>query len=277
MIEAIYDRISVRTYEKVLLDVEAMGQIHEIIEKNKGKLGPFGHQISYFTEFITQDFDDEAKKIGTYGFIKNAPGFVGGTIENTLEGIVDFGYLFEQVILGLTEAGLGTCWLGGTFQRQALKEHTKEGMIIPAITPVGYPEDKKSLAERAIRFAIKADRRKHFHEMFYDQDLNHPLKDDAKDKHKLGKILELIQLGPSASNKQPWRIILDDHLMHFYLERTPNYAASMPFVMQALDIGIALAHAEIGFNEEGYQTTMSMGEHPSISGWDYMISIAYKK
>lgn len=277
MIEAIYDRISVRTYEKVKLDEEAIGQISEIIQRNQDKIGPFGHKISYFTEYVKGDFDDESKKIGTYGFIKNAPGFVGGTILNTLEGIVDFGYLFEQIILELTQAGFGTCWLGGTFQRQALKEYTQEGMIIPAITPVGYPEDKKSLAERAIRFAIKADRRKHFHEMFFEQDDKHPLKDHAKEEHPLGHILELIQLGPSASNKQPWRIIIDQNQMHFYLERTPNYAASMPFVMQALDIGIALAHAEIGFHHEGYKTEMSMNEHPTVSGWDYIISIIYKK
>jgi hypothetical protein len=142
---------------------------------------------------------------------------------------------------------------------------------------VGYPEDKMSFAERAIRFSIKADRRKHFHEIFFDQDINHPIKDNAKEDHPLGRILELVQLGPSASNKQPWRIILEESHMHVYLERAPNYAASMPFLMQALDIGIALAHAEIGFNHEGYKVAMSMKEHPSVSGWDYMISIEYKK
>lgn len=277
MIEAIYDRISVRTYEKVQLDQEARAQISEILQKNQDKVGPFGHKINYFSEYVKSDFDDESKKIGTYGFIKNAPGFVGGTILNTLEGIVDFGYLFEIVILKLTQAGFGTCWLGGTFQRQALKEYTKEGMIIPAITPVGYPEDKMSLAERAIRFSIKADRRKHFHEMFYEKDIHHPLKDQAKDEHPLGRILELIQLGPSASNKQPWRVILDQNSMHIYLERTPNYATSLPFVMQALDIGIALAHAEVGFKHEGYDIVMLMKEHPSVTEWDYIISIDYKK
>lgn len=277
MIEAIYDRISVRTYEKTKLDEEAIGQISEIIQRNQDKIGPFGHRITYFMDYIRDDFDDESKKIGTYGFIKNAPGFIGGTIENTLEGIVDFGYLFEFIILELTRSGFGTCWLGGTFHRQAFARYTKEGIIIPAITPIGYPEDKKSLSERAIRFAIKADRRKHFSEMFFDEDIEHPMKDDAKENHPLGLILELIQLCPSASNKQPWRFIVSNQVMHVYLERTPNYAMSVPFVMQALDIGIALAHAEISFQHEGYTIDMIMTEHPSVPGWDYMISIRYTK
>ena len=60
----------------------------------------------------------------------------------------------------------------------------------------------------------------------------------------------LFRSGPSASNKQPWRIILDWNKAHFYLKKTENYAQSIPFDIQALDMGIALCHFEEGLKED---------------------------
>lgn len=145
MKDAVYDRISTRTYEKKILGNEEIKMINEAIDETKLLSSPFGHKIEFFTDFKALDPDGEAKRIGTYGFIKNASSFVGGTIQNELTGIVDYGYLFEYFIMKLTQKGLSTCWLAGTFDRSAFSDYVKPGYIIPAITPIGYPEDKKCL------------------------------------------------------------------------------------------------------------------------------------
>ncbi|MDY0295074.1 MAG: nitroreductase family protein [Acholeplasmataceae bacterium] len=242
--DAIYDRISIRTYEKKPLTPNERQKVEEIVSMSKNHVGPFGHQIRYFVDHQDKQIDDEAKRIGTYGFIKNAPSFIGGVIKNDFNAIVDYGYLFESIILQLTKAGFGTCWLAGTFNRNAFKETFVEGEIIPAITPVGYPEDTMSLRERAIRFAIKANRRNSFTDMFYEDDVNHPIKEDPS--YPLFDALQFVKLAPSASNKQPWRIIIKENRVHFFLHRTPNYNTNRPFVIQALDLGIALFHFEMG-------------------------------
>lgn len=270
MKDAVYDRISVRTYEKKPLTKKEREVVEEVIKMTKLIKGPFGHEISFFTDHQETNLDDEAKRIGTYGFIKNAPSFVGGTVKNEFTGIIDFGYVFEYLILQLTKQGFGTCWLGGTFDREAFKKHVSEGEIIPAITPVGYPEDKMSLRERAIRFAIKANRRKPFDEMFYLNDINHPIKDDTH--HPLKEALEYVKLGPSASNKQPWRIIIKDQIVHFYLQRTPNYGVNRPFVIQALDLGIAILHFEIGLKELGITYQMKTILHQAPNDFEYILS-----
>lgn len=274
MKDAIYDRISIRTYEKKALSEDVQKLIKKLIEKNEQKKGPFGHQIRYFVDHQNQAIDEEAKRIGTYGFIKHAPNFIGGIINHVPHATVDFGYLFEALVLDLTKEGLGTCWLAGTFHRSAFQELIKEGEIIPAITPVGYPEDHLSLREHAIRFAIKADRRKPFDQMFFLGDINHPLNEDPT--YEFYEPLHFVKLAPSASNKQPWRIIMDKNMAHFFLEKTPNYNTNRPFVIQELDIGIAIYHFEMGLIELGksYEIKEVSCTHPN--GFDYIISFIIK-
>jgi hypothetical protein len=250
MIDAIEIRRSVRTYVKeVLTDIEKKA-IQDILKKSEQKIGIFGHQAKFFFVNSMESMDDIAKKIGTYGFVKNAPAFFGGVIKNEFKAIVDFGYLFEQIILEFTKMELGTVWLGGTFDRKAFSAEVGEGEVIPAISPVGHAYESMSIKERSIRMFIRANQRKLFRELFFDTDISHPITDDKKSEYALSKYLELVQIGPSASNKQPWRIILDGKKAHFYLKKTENYAQSIPFDIQALDMGIALCHYEEGLKED---------------------------
>jgi hypothetical protein len=67
----------------------------------------------------------------------------------------------------------------------------------------------------------------------------------------------MVRLGPSASNKQPWRIVRDGRLWHFYLLRTPRYIANLGSKLgaiadiQRLDMGIAMCHFELTALEKG--------------------------
>ena len=82
----------------------------------------------------------------------------------------DYGYGMEKNILFVTALGLGTCWLGGTLKRAgfARKIGLSADEFMPAITPVGYPADKRSLTDRAFRFMAKSDKRKPWEELFFD-------------------------------------------------------------------------------------------------------------
>ena len=67
----------------------------------------------------------------------------------------------------------------------------------------------------------------------------------------------MVRLGPSASNKQPWRVIQEDHAFHFYVQRTPGYRDSLLQRMlrvedlQRVDLGIAMCHFELTARELG--------------------------
>ena len=66
----------------------------------------------------------------------------------------------------------------------------------------------------------------------------------------------MVRLGPSASNKQPWRIVRDGGSWHFAIQRSLFYRtrtlrlagiADMP----RLDVGIAMCHFELTARELG--------------------------
>ena len=67
----------------------------------------------------------------------------------------------------------------------------------------------------------------------------------------------MVRLGPSASNKQPWRIIKDGNAWHFYLQRTRGYGDGLTFKLlrladlQRVDMGIAMSHFELTATELG--------------------------
>ncbi len=129
---------------------------------------------------------------------------------------MEFGYRFEQLILKATDMGLGTCWMAGTFKTCDLTDKValSDTEQIVMISPIGYAKSARGF-ERFMRVAINADKRKPWESLFYSEDFEHPLtRADAK---VYDEALEMVRLGPSASNKQPWRIILRDERVDFYL------------------------------------------------------------
>ena len=67
----------------------------------------------------------------------------------------------------------------------------------------------------------------------------------------------MVRLGPSASNKQPWRVVKHDRYWRFYLRRTPGYREDLIkrildlCDLQRLDMGIAMCHFELAAREMG--------------------------
>ena len=244
MIDAIKKRTSVRTYQKKALLKDDEKKVLKIIEEVSLIKGPFGYTVDFFF-YETPKMGDLKSQIGTYGFIKNYKSFIVGKTQNLFEAIIDFGYIFECLILKLTEINLGTCWLGGTFNRSVFDQVRLPHEVVPAITPVGYPNEKKSVHEKIVRRASQGDLRKPFEELFFHKSFYEPL----HESHPFSPYLELIRIAPSASNKQPWRCIVDGNDVHFYLQRTKDYGKSLPYDIQALDIGIALFHFVAGLIE----------------------------
>ena len=241
VIELIKKRRSVRTYSDKTLDIQKKEEITDILQ-NIGE-SPFGSNIKFY--LIDKSFAKKDHKVtlGTYGFISGAKLFLAGESGRSRIAHFDFGYLMEKIILHLTAMGLGTCWLGGTFSRS---EYTKvmtlsAESIIPAITPVGFPADSLSTREKLIRWGAKADNRMKSEELFLGSNTTTTLSQSEAGAYSIP--LEMVRLAPSASNKQPWRIVKSADSFHFYLKRTPGYNKFGNGVdLQLIDLGIAMAH-----------------------------------
>lgn len=249
-IETIRQRISCRTYDGRVPDEETKGRLRAFFRENTR--GPFGNPLRFELIDLTEAERAGLKSLGTYGVIKGAGLFIAGAVTRGARAMEDFGFGMERNILFATTLGLGTCWLGGTLNRAgfARKIGLRPGELMPAISPVGYPAGKRSLTDRAFRFMAKSDKRKSWQELFFDGRPDTPLSRELAGP--LGEVLEAVRIGPSASNRQPWRIVRDSAAFHFFIARTPGYDKMTGEVkLQEVDMGIALCHFEIAARETG--------------------------
>jgi len=192
ILELIGRRTSVRTYEPKPVEPDKLERLKAFMDT---VVNPFGAQVRFgLTE-------SAAQKVGTYGFIRGARTFLAGCVKKGGLDMEGFGYAFENVVLYATALGLGTCWLGGTFKRSTFIERMRpEGEYLPAVSPIGYASERKSLAEKAVAASAGARKRKRFGEVFFDGQAAKPL---MLDDSPLKTCLEMVRIGPSASNKQP--------------------------------------------------------------------------
>ena len=243
--EIIERRFSCRSYNSQPIVQEIRDELSAILDGLSN--GPLGAKARL--ELIAAGADDLAslKGLGTYGIIKGATGFIVCAADRSGNPMEDCGYLIEETILFATDRGLGTCWLGGTFNKSgfARKISLKENEIIPAVVSVGYAADKRRWFDAYIRRRAGSDSRLAWNELFFDGDFRTPLSREKTNSYAAP--LEMVRLGPSASNNQPWRVIRDGSRWHFYLQRTKGYARRNTKIfglpdLQRVDMGIAMCH-----------------------------------
>ena len=75
----------------------------------------------------------------------------------------------------------------------------------------------------------------------------------------------MLRLGPSASNKQPWRVVQKDGSFHFYEYKEPGYSNVFPYDIQRLDMGIAAAHFELAAKEKGLRGSLHIAADQDTS------------
>ncbi len=245
--EIIKKRISVRSYDSKSLDSSLRNSLEECLRNLKG---PFDSKVRYKLIDI-KDFESKDIKLGTYGIIRGVSSFVAAVINNEDMSIEQLGYELEQFVLYATSLGLGTCWLGGTFKKGEFAKamELKGNEILPIVTPVGYPKEKEGLIGSLMRTVAGSKNRKAFEELFYNESFNKSLSEGEAGAYK--EALEMVRLAPSASNKQPWRIVKDKDNLHIYIKHTPGYSKGMGFDMQRVDIGIAMCHLDLTLREAG--------------------------
>lgn len=255
MIETMKKRYSVRTYDGKRIEPEKIQQLTNCL--NTLTCGPFGNSVRLRLVDVSDEDKNELKKLGTYGVIKGPRLFIAGAAGKRENAMEDFGYCMEKAILEATALGLGTVWLGGFLNRSAFagRINLSEDEILPAVTPIGYSAEKRSTADRLIRTMSGGDRRKAFGEIFFRGSLTKPL--EKADCGKYFEVLESVRWAPSASNKQPWRIVWDkeqneQNSFHFYLYEDKIYNNAIKGIkIQNIDMGIAMCHFESAARELG--------------------------
>jgi nitroreductase len=257
--EAIKNRVSVRNYKEQVIEAEKLNQLSSFINDLSN---PFNRKVNFYMFEINEGSSDQ--KIGTYGVIKGAKHFIGASIVLEDFALEACGYEMELVILFLASMNIGSCWLGGTFNRKAFATslNVPENEILPVITPIGYAHEQRHLQEVLMRNMIKAHHRLPWESLFFKDDFQTPLL--KEDIGEYAFVCEMVRLAPSASNKQPWRIVYHNQAFHFYQYKTPGYSSAFSYDIQRIDMGIAAAHFELAAKEKGLQGYFVFDQDPNI-------------
>jgi len=272
--EIIKNRISCRTFIERPVEAEKINQLLELLESNTK--GPFGNKLRFQLVNFSKLDPQIIKSLGTYGFIKGATLFLAGISQGGPHSLEDFGFCMEKNILYLTSIGLSTCWLGASFQRKHFRQQldVKENEFVPAISPVGYGACRRPLRESVIRFAVQSENRKPWSDLFFVG--NHKTSLSPENAGDYQRSLEAVRLAPSASNRQPWRILKDKNkqVYNFYIKKISTKAKfSYAYPFQHIDIGIAMHHFQACAEEENLNGSWDERiAYPKVKEWDYIVS-----
>ena len=253
-INTIKNRVSVRTYQREELSKEVLEQIQNYIEHIEN---PFGVPITF--KILNAKEHNLSSPV-----ILGADTYVGAKYKKGENAEVAFGYAFEDFVLYASSLGLGTVWLAATIGRKGFEEAmaVKEGEVMPVVSPIGYGAKERSIRENLMRKGMKSDERQPFPKLFFRNDFQHSLQESEAGQWLTP--LKMVQLAPSATNKQPWRLVVEENKVHFYEEKTKGYANESTGDIQKVDLGIALYHFEVGAKEQGLKGSI-LQKNPGIS------------
>ena len=270
--QAIKLRTSVRSYATADLPPEVLARLASLASPEQR--GPFGSAVRFHLIALSEVEKTELRTLGTYGVVSGAGHYLAGVVADGPRAMEDFGFCMEELIIGATKLGLGTCWLGGSFNRSgfARKLGLAEGQLLPCVTPLGVPAARRTLVDSAMRLMAGSRNRKPWAELFFDGGPGLPLAEDPGDPWH--QALACVRLGPSASNKQPWRMVREGGSWHLYLYRTKGYPRLGPGIdLQRVDMGIAMCHFSLAASELGLAGQWRQAGPDITAGeWNYVAS-----
>ena len=212
----IKERHSVRSYLDKKIENEKVSKLNDLINSINKKEG-------LNIQLIINDRDVFDKFILHYGRIKNCRNYLAmiGKNGDLLEEKI--GYNGEKIVLLAQELGLNTCWVGGTYKKNAVRAKIENDEKLVCVIAIGYGETSgKPRKSKKIDNVTKS--------------LNYP--------EWFKKGVEYALLAPTAINQQRFKFE--------YLGDNSVKATSGIGPMTKIDLGIVKYHIELGANREIY-------------------------
>ena len=171
------------------------------------------------------------------------PHFIAIFSDGSDAGLLNVGFMYQQLDLYAQSRGLGTCWVGlGSLTD---REPVPEGMKLAVMMAIGIPDDVPERTARDFK-------RKPMEEL---SDLPDPR-------------LEPLRLAPSATNSQPWFVTHDGEMLHIWREELGVIKQRTHGRMNKIDMGIGLCHLYV--TNPGKFRFCRMENPPTLAGQIYI-------
>ena len=215
--------------------------------------------VEGFRAVLVTENPDEVFRgaVGNYGKVKNAPAYLAFISDISDPNVqVNTGYLGECLILEATRLGLSTCWIGGFFNLDSIKNsiYLLPNEKVLSVTPVGYTEKSYTFEEKLMSGFARSHKRKNLTSLCKGL----PQKQWPE---WVRSALEVGRLAPSAVNRQPWRFLITEKSITVSID-----SSKMEFgISKRLDCGIAMLHIEVGALNAGVQGKWEYLQDPDVA------------
>lgn len=220
-LQAIENRKSRRVYSNTPIESKKLFQLEQFIQQcNEAS----GLSIQLVADGSAA-FGSFKKSYGIFTNVKTLIAFVGKSNDEHLKEKV--GYYGEKLVLEATKMELGTCWVGGTFNRDGNIVNVGTDEALVCVIPVGNVAEE-AFKEKLIH-KIAARKTKKI-EDFYTAEGTVPswFMDGMK----------AVQKAPSAINSQKVHFTLSDEVIRVSIPDNSKF--------DLIDLGIAKLHFEMG-------------------------------
>ena len=152
LMETIRDRRSIRSYRPDPVPREKLEYILEA-----ARLAPSWKNQQCWRFIVVTD-EEKRRAITKRSWTAEAPVIVVGCAHPGLSGgnagqhyyMLDMGIAMEHMVLAAAEQSMGTCWIGGQFDEETVKEElgVPEDVRVVALLPLGYPAEAPDAKDR---------------------------------------------------------------------------------------------------------------------------------
>lgn len=219
-LEAIYERRSRRLYLSKPIEASLLSKLHDLITIFNAESG-----LSIrFIEDGSSAFSNFRKSYGLFSGVRSLLVLAGPKNDPQLKEKA--GYYGEMLVLEATSLGLGTCWVGGTFDAKSPVYQLDNTESLVCVIPIGYVENL-SFKEKMVHQMVAGK----------SKSIDQLLKSDTKLPDLYLEGLKAVQKAPSAANRQPVRFVYNSDILTVFTEDDGKF--------NLVDLGIVKAHFEV--------------------------------
>jgi len=216
-LEAINKRKSRRTYVGTPIDLDKLYILNKLAEKYNSEAGL---RITII-EDASNAFNNVSKSYGLFKGVRTVIAMIGNKDDEHRKE--KLGFYGELLVLEATTLNLGTCWVGGTFDRGSNFVQLGNDELLECVITVGnVPE--VTFKEKLIH-SFAAPKSKAIEEFY---------KSDSPIPEWIYDGLKAVKKAPSAVNRQP--------VAFTYIEDELRASVENKQRFELIDLGIAKAH-----------------------------------
>lgn len=220
MNNAIEKRISHRSFTKEPVGAENEKEIREwVFELNAAS----GLNIEYIADG-SKAFGSIRKSYGMFSNVKSLILMKGSSSDENLK--VKVGYYGEELVLRMTELGVGSCWVGGTYDDNSFSVPDGETLVLVIV----FGNADASVKDRMIRSLARSKNRKSISKRIDS--------DEAVLPSFITNGMEAVKMAPSAVNRQNPTLCIHGDVISMSVDLGAKF--------DLVDLGIAMKHFEIG-------------------------------